>query len=132
MRLRRAIERIKEENPDRYPGADAFRLDEKLREAKEIHQSMFEEIETSGVILCEITPLDPNNLAPNANVYFEMGYARGVSDGKRHLLFARHSTVPPFDVGNLHIEFWRNEDHFEELCYEALGNIFEKIRLGEP
>ena len=126
-----AIRRVCEENADDpYPGAEAFRLDQKESEAINVHSKMFNAIEKSGVVFCELTPLDPGSSTPNANVYFELGYARGVSDAKRYILFARHGTHLPFDISNLNVKFWHDETHFEELCYIAIRDTYNKIRHG--
>lgn len=57
------------------------------------------EIATSQLIIADITP-------PNANVYFEVGYALAL--GKPTVLLAQKGTSLPFDVAGLRVLFYED------------------------
>jgi len=71
----------------------------------EISQQLMDEIEKADVVIADFT------LSP-ANVYFELGYARG--RGKRIIQMARKDTLLEFDVRNWRTLFYRNATELEE------------------
>lgn len=71
----------------------------------EISQQLMDEIDKADVVITDFT------LSP-ANVYFELGYARG--RGKRVIQTARKGTLLEFDVRNWRTLFYRNATELEE------------------
>jgi hypothetical protein len=64
-----------------------------------IMEDIVREIETSRLIVADIT-------VPNPNVYFEVGYARAL--GKPSILLAQKGTKLPFDVAGFRVLFYEN------------------------
>jgi nucleoside 2-deoxyribosyltransferase len=64
-----------------------------------------DEIDAADIVIADFT------LSP-ANVYFELGYARG--KGRRVIQTARRGTVLEFDVRNWRTVFYRNATELEE------------------
>jgi hypothetical protein len=71
----------------------------------EISQRVMDEIDAADIVIADFT------LSP-ANVYFELGYARG--KGRRVIQTARRGTVLEFDVRNWRTVFYRNATELEE------------------
>jgi hypothetical protein len=71
----------------------------------EISQQLMDEIRQADIILTDFT-------LNSANVYFELGYARGCS--KRVIQTARRDTVLEFDVRNWRTIIYRNATELEE------------------
>lgn len=127
--IQRAVANVSGRVPNRYPGATAIRIDEQIIGTREVHREMWNQIRNSGVIMGELTPLDPDG-APNPNVFYELGFADGTFAEKPHLLTARLGTTVPFDVGNKRIYYWRDLEHFEQVCAEQFSRIFEAIHTN--
>jgi hypothetical protein len=127
--ISRAVARVRESAPNFYSGADVIRIDSAIFGTKEIHQEMWHQIRNSGVIMGELTPLHSRG-SPNANVFYELGFADGVYSRKPHLLTARKGTTIPFDVGNKKIYQWRDLEELEQICVEQFTMIFNAIRTG--
>ena len=85
----------------------------------EISQQLMDEIDKADVVIADFT------LSP-ANVYFELGYARG--RGKRIIQTARKNTPLEFDVRNWRTLFYRNATELEEkLISEVEKSYFGKM-----
>jgi hypothetical protein len=125
-----AVEEVSVSAPNRYPGASAVRIDEQIFGTREIHPEMWRLIRNCGVIMGELTPLDSSG-GPNANVFYELGFADGAFSDKPHLLIARQGTDVPFDVGNKLIYYWTDFDHLKQVCVEQFRRIFERVRNNE-
>jgi len=81
----------------------------------EISQEIMNQIDASDAVLADFT------LSP-ANVYFELGYARGKD--KDIIQTARVGTPLEFDVRNWKTLFYKNATELEELllrAFDALG-----------
>lgn len=128
--VQRAIVSITRSIPNRYPGASAVRIDQQIFGTMEIHREMWNLIRNCGMIMGELTPIDAGG-APNPNVFYELGFADGAFNDKPHLLTARRGTEVPFDVGNKLIYYWNDLEHFERICIEQFGRIFERVRNNE-
>ncbi|MFJ8016756.1 hypothetical protein [Streptomyces sp. NPDC096339] len=128
--IERAIATVSASAPNRYPHASAVRIDQHIFGTREIHREMWSMIRNCGVIMGELTPIDPGG-APNPNVFYELGFADGVFNDKPHLLTARHGTEVPFDVGNKLIYYWSDLEHFERVCVEQFRRIFDRVHNNE-
>jgi nucleoside 2-deoxyribosyltransferase len=84
----------------------------------EISQRVMTEIDRADVVLADYT------LSP-ANVYFEVGYARG--KGKRLIQSARAGTVLEFDTRNWRTLFYRNATQLEAMLGEALSDAYAEV-----
>ena len=77
----------------------------------EISQRVMDEINKADIVIADFT------LSP-ANVYFELGYARG--QGKQIIQTARKETRLEFDVRNWRTVFYRNATELEEKIVPEL------------
>jgi hypothetical protein len=84
----------------------------------EISQQIMDEIEKAQVAVADFT------LSP-ANVYFELGYARG--RGKRIIQSARKGTVLEFDIRNWRTIIYKNATELEKALVPALNDAYVKI-----
>lgn len=109
--IQRAVERVK--RPITLVRMDLVEGD------YEISQQLMDEIDKADVVIADFT------LSP-ANVYFELGYARG--RGKRIIQTARKDTPLEFDVRNWRTLFYRNATELEEKLIPEI----EKAYFGEP
>ncbi len=76
------------------------------------------EIDNSDIVIADFT------LSP-ANVYFELGYARGIR--KRIIQTARKSTALEFDVRNWRTTFYRNANELEEKLVAELQTAYAEV-----
>jgi len=84
----------------------------------EISQKIMEEIENSEIVLADFT-LNP------ANVYFELGYARGC---KRQIIqTARKDTQLQFDTRNWRTIFYKNATELETSLVTALNKAYAEV-----
>jgi uncharacterized protein YqfA (UPF0365 family) len=81
----------------------------------EISQRIMDEIDASDVVLADFT-LNP------ANVYFELGYARGQK--RRIIQTARKGTHLEFDVRDWRTIIYRNATEFEVALKSALREAY--------
>lgn len=81
----------------------------------EISQKIMDEVEKADVVLADFT------LSP-ANVYFELGYARG--SRKRIIQTARKGTLLEFDARNWRTIFYRNATELEKGLESALRDAY--------
>lgn len=84
----------------------------------EISQQLMNEIDNSDIVIADFT------LSP-ANVYFELGYARGIR--KRIIQTARKSTALEFDVRNWRTTFYRNANELEEKLVAELQTAYAEV-----
>jgi Schlafen, AlbA_2 len=85
----------------------------------EISQRIMDEIDGCQIIIADFT------LTP-ANVYFELGYARGCKN-KQIIQTARKATNLEFDVRNWRTEFYRNATELEEKLLPALRAAYARV-----
>jgi len=81
----------------------------------EISQRIMDEIDASDIVLADFT------LSP-ANVYFELGYARGCK--RRVIQSARKETVLEFDTRNWRTIFYKNATELETALIPALEQAY--------
>jgi nucleoside 2-deoxyribosyltransferase len=81
----------------------------------EISQQIMKEIDDATIVLADFT-LNP------ANVYFEVGYARG--KGKRIIQCARKGTALEFDTRNWRTIFYKNATELEKALLPALSEAY--------
>lgn len=84
----------------------------------EISQQIMNEIDNADIVLTDFT------LSP-ANVYFELGYARGKS--KRIIQSARKGTTLEFDARNWRTIFYKNATELEKALTPALNEACLEI-----
>jgi hypothetical protein len=84
----------------------------------EISQATMDRINEADVVIADFT------LKP-ANVYFELGYARG--RGKRVIQTARKETVLEFDIRNWRTIIYRNATELEAKLILALEAVFQEL-----
>ncbi len=84
----------------------------------EISQEVMDAIDRADVVIADFT------LSP-ANVYFELGYARGRQ--KRVIQTARSDTTLEFDVRNWRTLFYRNATELEEKLIPALVQAYDEV-----
>ncbi len=85
----------------------------------EISQKVMDEIDGVALLIADFT------LGP-ANVYFELGYARG--RGIRIIQTARKDTILEFDVRNWRTLFYRNATELEERLVPAFNQVSEELK----
>lgn len=86
----------------------------------EISQQIMVEIEKVNFVLADFT-LNPHN------VYFEVGFARGVK--KQIIQTARKGTSLQFDVRNWKTLFYRNATELEETLIPKLKDIYKALAI---
>ncbi len=96
---------------------DLVRIDSEERDY-EISQEIMNQIDSCDIFIADFT------LSP-ANVYFELGYARGRS--KTIIQSARKDTALEFDVRNWRTEFYRNATELEERIGPALQAAYATV-----
>jgi hypothetical protein len=84
----------------------------------EISQQIMDEIDRADIVVADFT------LAP-ANVYFELGYARGKR--KRVIQTSRKGTRLEFDVRSWRTELYRNATELEEKMETALRAAYSDV-----
>jgi len=84
----------------------------------EISQRIMDDIDKADVVLCDFT------LSP-ANVYFELGYARGAK--KRVVQTARTGTKLEFDIRNFRTLFYRNATQLEQNLVAAFQAAYADV-----
>ena len=84
----------------------------------EISQQIMDEIDQANIVITDFT------LSPS-NVYFELGYARGVR--KRIIQTARKGTKLEFDVRNWRTIFYRNATELEEKLIPELTTAYKDL-----
>jgi hypothetical protein len=84
----------------------------------EISQKIMNEIDQSDVVLADFT------LSP-ANVYFELGYARGCK--RRIIQTARKGTHLEFDARNWRTIFYKNATELEKSLRSALNDAYANV-----
>jgi hypothetical protein len=84
----------------------------------EISQRIMDEIDASDIVLADFT------LSP-ANVYFELGYARGRK--RRIIQTARKGTHLEFDARNWRTIFYRNATELEVALKSALTDAYDEV-----
>jgi hypothetical protein len=84
----------------------------------EISQKIMNEIDKTDIVLADFT------LSP-ANVYFELGYARGCK--RRIIQTARKGTHLEFDARNWRTIFYKNATELEKSLEPALNNAYAEI-----
>ena len=84
----------------------------------EISQKIMDEIDKSDVVLADFT------LSP-ANVYFELGYARGRK--RRIIQTARKGTTLEFDARNWRTIFYKNATELEKALKPALNDAYAEV-----
>jgi len=87
----------------------------------EISQKLMDEIKQADVVLSDFT-------LSSANVYFELGYARG--SNKRVIQTARKDTALEFDVRNWHTIIYRNATELEEKLILELKAARSEIMIS--
>jgi nucleoside 2-deoxyribosyltransferase len=89
----------------------------------EISQKIMDEIDEADIVLADFT------LSP-ANVYFELGYARGCK--RRIIQTARRGAKLEFDARNWRTIFYRNATELEESLKSALNDAYaETVKTSE-
>lgn len=89
----------------------------------EISQEIMEKIDESDIVIADFT-------LSSRNVYFELGYARGVK--RRVIQTARKGTSLEFDIRNWRTIFYRNATELEEKLGSALKSAYADIIEGKP
>lgn len=84
----------------------------------EISQKLMDDIDKADIVIADFT------LRP-ANVYFELGYARGMR--KRIIQTARKDTALEFDIRNWRTVFYRNATELEEKLVLALDTACSEV-----
>jgi nucleoside 2-deoxyribosyltransferase len=84
----------------------------------EISQKIMDEIDKCDVVLADFT------LSP-ANVYFELGYARGRK--RRIIQTARKGATLEFDARNWRTIFYRNATELEKALKPALNDAYAEV-----
>jgi len=84
----------------------------------EISQRIMEEIDKAQIVLVDFT-------LNSRNVYFELGYARGV--GKRIIQATRKGTSLEFDIRNWRTIFYRNATELEEKLMPELKSAYQEV-----
>jgi predicted HTH transcriptional regulator len=84
----------------------------------EISQQLMDEIDRADIVITDFT------LSP-ANVYFELGYARGRK--KRIIQTARKGTLLEFDVRNWRTLFYRNATELEQKLIAELKAAYADV-----
>jgi nucleoside 2-deoxyribosyltransferase len=80
----------------------------------EIITQIYEEIDLADLVIADLT-------LSSANVYLELGYARG--RGKRIILTCRKDTSLEFDVRGHRTLIYRNATHLEEKLLHHLDTL---------
>ena len=88
----------------------------------EISQQLMDEIDRADIVIADFT-LNP------ANVYFELGYARGRK--RRVIQTARKGTLLEFDIRNWRTLFYRNATELEQKLIAELKAAYADITKAE-
>ena len=94
-----------------------IRIDE-LKGDYEISQRIMDEIDKAQIVLADFT------LSP-ANVYFELGYARGKE--KRIIQTARKNTILEFDARNWRTLFYKNATELEKVLIPVFTEAYAEV-----
>lgn len=84
----------------------------------EISNEVMYQIDQCDIVIADFT-------LSSANVYFELGYARGRN--KEVIQTARKETALEFDVRNWRTAFYRNATELEEKIGPALQTAYAKV-----
>jgi nucleoside 2-deoxyribosyltransferase len=88
----------------------------------EISQKIMEKIDEADIVIADFT-------LSSRNVYFELGYARGVK--RRVIQTARKGTSMEFDIRNWRTIFYRNAAELEEKLGAALKSAYVDLTEGK-
>ena len=100
----------------RQTNANCIRADQ-LHFTGDILREIYGNIEKARLIIAEVTQ-------PNANVYYELGYANAMQ--KPVVLLAKDGSKPPFDIAGLNHIFYKNIADLEQKLVARL-----KALLGD-
>jgi hypothetical protein len=96
---------------------DAERTD-KSETTERIVPRIIEGIRSAAFVIADISEVSPN-------VYYEIGFAQGL--GKPLVLTAKKGTKLPFDVIDVPVIFWRNQEDLKEQLRKRIGHIVERF-----
>ena len=103
------------------PKVKCFRADDRKGETYKIDDEIFENIERSGVIICDLTEEKPN-------CYFELAWA--MAHKRKIIVSAQKGTKIHFDISRFTIRFWESQRELRQIIKDNTMTIYTEQRLG--
>jgi len=103
------------------PKVKCFRADDRKGETYKIDDEIFNNIEESGLIICDLTEEKPN-------CYFELAWA--MAHKRKTIVTAQKETKIHFDVSRFTIRFWENQRELRQVIKDNAMAIYTEQRLG--
>lgn len=118
-----AIKNVGKRLREKFEQTEIYRVDGELGQSDSIPDLIHKNIQDSGVLIADLTPVDG---VVNANVYYELGYAKGLH--KKIILIAKEGTKTPFDVTVYRTLFYDTYSSLENKLFDNIEKIFEDYR----
>jgi hypothetical protein len=99
-------------------GLSAERTDES-ESGERIIPRILDGIRHSAFVIADATSMSPN-------VFYEIGFAEGY--GRPVVVTAKTGTTLPFDLADIPVLFWRNQDELKNKLRRRIGDIHTKLR----
>ena len=101
------------------PNIDVKRVDDRRGSTYRIDEEIFINLETCGLIVCDLTEEKPN-------CYFELAWA--MAHQRSVIVTAKKGTKIHFDVSRFNIRFWESQRELREAVKKDAENIFAGLR----
>lgn len=101
------------------PKIDVARVDDRHGATYKIDEAIFVNLESCGLILCDLTEEKPN-------CYFELAWA--MAHQRQIIVTAKKGTKIHFDVSRFNIRFWDSQRELRELVRKDTVSIFSEQR----
>ncbi|HQU59614.1 MAG TPA: hypothetical protein PLU64_10465, partial [Saprospiraceae bacterium] len=98
-------------------GFTAVRTDQ-VESISRIVPRILEGIKTSAFVIADVTEVSPN-------VFYELGYAQGT--GKPVILTAKKGTDLPFDINDVPVIFWVNQENLKTQLRKRVMHIADQF-----
>ena len=101
------------------PAIVVQRVDDRKGSTYKIDDEIFANLETCGLVVCDLTEEKPN-------CYFELAW--GMAHQRPIIVTAKKGTKIHFDVSRYNIRFWENHRELREMVKADAENIFAEQR----
>lgn len=103
------------------PKIEVARVDDRRGSTYRIDEAIFSNLESCGLILCDLTEEKPN-------CYFELAWA--MAHQRQIIVTTKKGTKIHFDVSRFNIRFWDSHRELRELVRKDAECIFTQQRMG--
>ena len=115
------VSSVKEASSELHiPNIECYRIDDNKGSTYKIDEKILKSIESSGIIICDLTEEKPN-------CYYELAWA--FSYNRKVIITAKQGTTIHFDVKNWNIRFWENQRELKSYIKDDIKSIINESLL---